>query len=104
MAGTLTDYAEGEEKVQTTNWRKSGGESRSGMHNPKVAGSSPAPATNKDHVKTWSLCISSARFAASSAPLRKAKREPVKDSLFCLVFLQRNYKLPIAIWCGVDTR
>jgi len=25
----------------------SGGESRSGMHNPKVAGSSPAPATKK---------------------------------------------------------
>ena len=24
-------------------------------HNPKVAGSSPAPATHKDHVKTWSL-------------------------------------------------
>ncbi|MBK6646727.1 MAG: M20/M25/M40 family metallo-hydrolase [Anaerolineales bacterium] len=48
MAGTLTVHAEGEEKVQTTNPAQSGGgESRSGMHNPKVAGSSPAPATTK---------------------------------------------------------
>ena len=26
-------------------------------HNPKVAGSSPAPATKKDHVITWSFSI-----------------------------------------------
>ena len=44
MAGTLTRKGEGEGKVQTTN--RVGSESCSGTHNPKVAGSNPAPATN----------------------------------------------------------
>ena len=43
MAGTQTDSAVGEGKVQTTN--PMGSENCSGMHNPKVAGSNPVPAT-----------------------------------------------------------
>ena len=30
-------------------------------HNPKVAGSSPAPATLKDHVKAWSFVLTCAK-------------------------------------------
>lgn len=46
MAGTLTVTAEGEEKVQTTNPNISwGSENCGGMHNPKVTGSNPVPAT-----------------------------------------------------------
>ena len=69
MAGTLTVHAEGEEKVQTTNPAQSGGgESRSGMHNPKVAGSSPAPATTKT-MRKHGLCDLNARN-------KQGKRDP----------------------------
>ena len=33
-------------------------------HNPKVAGSSPAPATKKTMMKSWSLFLKIARFTA----------------------------------------
>ncbi len=51
MAGTFAASVarlllKGEEKVQTTNHIADvGGGSRSGKHNPEVAGSNPAPAT-----------------------------------------------------------
>lgn len=44
MASTQPGNAEGEEKVQTTN-QQLGSENCSGMHNPKVTGSNPVPAT-----------------------------------------------------------
>ena len=44
MAGTLTDQAEGEEKVQTTN-SKEASKGVEGKHNPLVVGSNPTEGT-----------------------------------------------------------
>ena len=38
-------------------------------HNPKVAGSSPAPATKKTMTNSWSLFLRSARSAQIAAPV-----------------------------------
>jgi hypothetical protein len=54
---------EDEEKVQTNKFRLNGsGESRSGTHNPKVVGSSPAPATKKRLIALQSGVSVSYRF------------------------------------------
>ena len=56
MAGALPGQAGGEGKVQATKPGDRRSESCSGKHNPKVAGSNPAPATLR------SLVVRATRF------------------------------------------
>ena len=58
MASTLQVMLRVKGKSRPQTEVRLGGESRSGMHNPKVAGSNPAPATRKDHdIMSWSFCF-----------------------------------------------
>jgi hypothetical protein len=51
-------------------------------HNPKVAGSSPAPATNKTMMISWSLYLRSARSVQVTAP---ATKKALIECLFALI-------------------
>jgi hypothetical protein len=45
-------------------------------HNPKVAGSSPAPATLRTTINSWSLILRSARCAQVLPPLLRDNQRP----------------------------
>lgn len=56
-------------------------------HNPKVAGSSPAPATNGLVVK-WLSCLSVTEEIAGSNPVKTANRGSVAQSVEHLIEAQ----------------
>ena len=71
-------------------------------HNPKVAGSSPAPATNKNHDCRGSYVLRPAHFVANPVPCYENKR-PLKSLVF-VNLISLKIKLPLAIWRCIDTR